>query len=154
MSEEGRNWDRMLPFVLFSYREVPHTSTGFSPFELIYGRDVRGPLEVLKEAWTGSTQEDSDILTYVTRVYQRIATAKELVEQNLKLAQKKQKKWYDKRARDLVQQEGEKVLLLLPIRSEKLLAKWRGLYKVLRKIGHVNYEVEVSKGRKKSISIC
>ena len=104
MSEEGRNRDRMLPFVLFAYREVPHTSTGFSPFELIYGRDVHGPLEVLKEAWTGSTQEDSDILTYVTRVYQRIATAKELVEQNLKLAQKKQKKWYDKRARDLVLQ--------------------------------------------------
>ena len=55
MSEEGRNWDRMLPFVLFAYREVPHTSTGFSPFELIYGHDVRGPLEVLKETWTGST---------------------------------------------------------------------------------------------------
>ena len=150
MSEEGRNWDRMLPFVLFAYREVPHTSTRFSPFELIYGRDVRGPLEVLKEAWTGSMQEDSDILTYVTRVYLRIATAKELVEQNLKLAQKKQKKWYDKRARDLVLQEGEKVLLLLPTRSEKLLAKWRGPYKVLRKIGRVNYEVEIPKGRKKS----
>ena len=150
MSEEGRNWDRMLPFLLFAYREVPHASTGFSPFELIYGRDVRGPLEVLKEAWTGSMQEDSDILTYVTRVYHRIATAKELVEQNLKLAQKKQKKWYDKRARDLVLQEGEKVLLLLPTRSEKLLAKWRGPYKVLRKIGHVNYEVEIPKGRKKS----
>ena len=150
MSEEGRNWDRMLPFVLFAYREVPHTSTGYSPVELICGRDVRGPLEVLKEAWTGSTQEDSDILTYVTRVYQRIATAKELVEQNLKLAQKKQKKWYDKRARDLVLQEGEKVLLLLPNRSEKLLAKWRGPYKVLRKIGRVNYEVEIPKGRKKS----
>ena len=84
-------------------------------------------------------------------MYQRIATAKELVEQNLKLAQKKQKKWYDKRARDLVLQEGEKVLLLLPTRSEKLLAKWRGPYKVLRKIGCVNYEVEIPKGRKKSM---
>ena len=76
MSAEGRNWDMMLPLVLFAYREVPHTSTGFSPFGLIYGSDVRGQLKLLNEAWTGSTQEDSDILTYVTRVYQRIANLK------------------------------------------------------------------------------
>ena len=49
-----------------------------------------------------------------------------------------------------MRQEGEKVLLLLPSRSEKLLAKWRGPHKVLQKIGRVNYEVEIPNGRKKS----
>lgn len=42
--EEGKDWDRLLPYVLFAYREVPQESTGFSPFELLYGREVRGPL--------------------------------------------------------------------------------------------------------------
>ena len=37
---EKRNWDHMLPFVLFAYREVPQATAGFSPFELLYGRDV------------------------------------------------------------------------------------------------------------------
>ena len=42
-SEEGKAWHKLLPYVLFAYREVPQESTGFSPFELVYGREVHGP---------------------------------------------------------------------------------------------------------------
>ena len=48
--EEGNEWDKLLPYVLFVYREVPQSSTGFSPFELLYGRAVRGPLDILLES--------------------------------------------------------------------------------------------------------
>ena len=44
LNGEDRKWDIMIPLVLFTYREVPQESTGFSPFELIYSRDVSGPL--------------------------------------------------------------------------------------------------------------
>ena len=53
VSESGTNWDQWLPYLLFSYREVPQASTGFSPFELLYGREVRGPLDILRESWGG-----------------------------------------------------------------------------------------------------
>ena len=39
------------PF-LFAYREVSQESIGFSPFQLLYGRSVRGPGTILKEFWT------------------------------------------------------------------------------------------------------
>ena len=52
--EEGKNWDKLIPYFLFAYREVPQASTRFSPFELLYGRSVRGPLDVLRKAWEGS----------------------------------------------------------------------------------------------------
>jgi len=48
--KEGKDWDKLLPFVLFAYRKIPQASTGFSPFELLYGWSVRGPLAVLKES--------------------------------------------------------------------------------------------------------
>jgi len=52
VSKEDKNRDRLLPYLLFAYREVPQSSsTGFSPFELLYGRKVRGPLDVLREEW-------------------------------------------------------------------------------------------------------
>ena len=37
VNKEGKDWDRLLPFLLFAYREVPQASTGFSPFELLFG---------------------------------------------------------------------------------------------------------------------
>ena len=49
VSKEGHDWDRLLPYVLFAYREVPQSTTGFSPFKLLYGREVQGPLDVLKD---------------------------------------------------------------------------------------------------------
>ena len=45
------DWDKLISYQLFTYREVPQASTGFSPLQLVYGRQVRGPLDVLKEEW-------------------------------------------------------------------------------------------------------
>jgi hypothetical protein len=47
-SEEGKDLDKLISFLVFAHREFPQESTGYSPFELLYGRDVRGPLDVLK----------------------------------------------------------------------------------------------------------
>ena len=33
-TENTNEWDELLPFVLFAYREVPYEETGFAPFEL------------------------------------------------------------------------------------------------------------------------
>ena len=52
-----RDWDRYISPLLFAYREAPQASLGFSPFELLYGRTVRGPMTILRELWTS---EDTD----------------------------------------------------------------------------------------------
>ena len=44
--------------VLFAYRAMPHTVTEFSPFQHIYGHDVRGPLEVLCGNWMDGNNND------------------------------------------------------------------------------------------------
>ena len=48
-SEEGQDWHTLLSYILFAYREVPQAATGFSPFELVFVREVWGPLDILKE---------------------------------------------------------------------------------------------------------
>jgi transposase InsO family protein len=53
-AERPKDWDRYLTLsaMLFAYREAPQESLGFSPFELLYGRTVRGPMSILREFWT------------------------------------------------------------------------------------------------------
>lgn len=51
IEQDGKNWDHLLPHLMFSIQEVPQSSTAFSPFELLHGRRPRGPLDLAKEVW-------------------------------------------------------------------------------------------------------
>ena len=44
-------WNKAIPYVLFACRSVIHQSTSFIPFEIIFGRQLRGSLDILKEEW-------------------------------------------------------------------------------------------------------
>ena len=149
VTEEGKDWDRLLPYLLFAYREVPQASTGFSPFELLYGRAVRGPLDVIKATWKADERSNESVVSYVLCIQDRLTKMAELVKDNLEKAQETQKKWYDLNARERSFELGEKVLVLLPTSTNKLLAQWQGPYEVVKKINKVIYQVEMLNKRKR-----
>ena len=62
----------LLPYLLFAYREVPQSSTGFSPFELLYGHTVRGPLDILKESCQGSIRGEESVVSHVLAIRERL----------------------------------------------------------------------------------
>lgn len=62
-----------------------------------------------------------------------------LARENLEKLQRLQKQWYDRAARLRTFEPGEEVLLLHPMRENKLLVKWQGPYKVQRREGPVTY---------------
>ena len=128
VSDTGKDWDKWLPFLLFAYREVPQASTGFSPFELLYGWSVQGPLDLLKRSWEipASSPGNVGVVQYVLQMRDRLEQYREEAQENLKKAQQNQKRWYDAHARQSEYQPGQKVLLLLPSSTSKLLAKWQG----------------------------
>lgn len=41
--KDEHNWDRWIDPLLFSVREVPQASMGFSPFELLFNRKAADP---------------------------------------------------------------------------------------------------------------
>lgn len=69
---DGKNWDQLLPYVLFSIREVPQGSTGFSPFELLYGRRPRGMLDLAKEAWEEQPAIQCSVVEHMEEMHHRI----------------------------------------------------------------------------------
>ena len=147
-NKEGKNWDELLPYLLFAYREVPQASTGFSPFELVYGRPVRGPLDILKESWESSPKSSESVVSYVLLMQERLQNLRDLVRINLEQAQTAQKLWYDRNARSRAFDPGDQVLVLLPTSNNKLLAEWQGPYQITRRVSKVNYEVRMTHRRK------
>ena len=43
VSKCSKDWDKQLGPVLFAYRTTPHSSSGETPFYLVYGRDANLP---------------------------------------------------------------------------------------------------------------
>jgi len=46
---------------------VPHT-TGFSPFQLIYGFNVREPLEIRQDNWTDGCVAEHSLIDWVKQL--------------------------------------------------------------------------------------
>ena len=149
VTKEGKDWDKLLPYVLFAYREVPQASTGFSPFGLMYGWKFRGPMAVLKEAWESGKSQDASVVAHVIQIREQLQQITGLIEQNMEKAQDNQKKWYDRNARTRKFDPGDQVLVLLPTSTSKLLAQWQGPYEVVKPIGEVDYMILMHDKRNK-----
>lgn len=147
-----KNWDSYLPMLLFAYREVPHRSTGFSPFELLYAYRVRGPLDVLRQELTGEErpQVSETIPEFVTKALEKLEKVTAAVQENLAQVQEKEKTWYDRGARSRDFEPGQMVLVLLPTAAAKLQAQWQGPYEILERISPVTYRIQLNRRRTKT----
>ncbi len=125
----------MASFLLFAYREVPQCSTGFSPFELLFGRQVRGPLDVLKEGWTAEKPAQCSVASNILQMRGKLENFRTLAKDNLLAAQQRQKVWHNTHARERDLKPGQNILVLLPSGTSKLLAKWQGPYVATQKLG-------------------
>ncbi|XP_041379582.1 uncharacterized protein LOC121392444 [Gigantopelta aegis] len=145
-SEHPKDWDKYINALLFAYREVPQESLGFSPFELLYGRSVRGPIAILKELWTKEVP-DPDIKTtykYVFELYERLNKTCQLAHINLRKASQRYRKYYNRRTRDRQLKVGDKALVLLPTSNNKLLMQWKGPFVITEKVGTLDYRVDIN----------
>ena len=149
-AEKPNQWDRYLPAVLFALREIPNSSLGFSPFELLYGRQVRGPMSIMRELWTNQhiEPEVKDEYQYVVDLRERLESTWELARTTLSQMSQKYKKYYDLKARPRKLKVGDKVLVLLPEDQNKLLLRWKGPYKVVEKKYDNDYVIDMDGVRK------
>ena len=54
-------WDECLPYVLWAYRGTVHKTTGFSPYQMLYGRPMRMPLDQMVRDWRGKQGQNTTI---------------------------------------------------------------------------------------------
>ncbi|XP_042299936.1 uncharacterized protein LOC121917889, partial [Sceloporus undulatus] len=138
-----KSWPQLVEPLLFAFREVPQSSLGFSPFELVYGRRPRGILDIVKEGWEEEAPNSQTELQFVLRMRQHLKEIGQMARENLQKAQEEQKRYFDSKVKERSLQVGQQVLVLLPAQKAKLFAKWQGPFEVVRRVGPVDYEVKM-----------
>lgn len=144
-----RDWDEAMPFLLFAIRDAPSESLGFSPFELVYGHEVRGPLRMLKERVV-EPAERGDVLQYVATFKSRLKSACETAHKNLAGAKARMKSHYDRKTVARTFAPGDQVLVLVPGWGDKLGSRFCGPYPVVKQVGDLNYVVGTPDRRSKT----
>ena len=112
--------------------EISHRTLGFAPFKLLNGRNVRGPLSILKELLIKPQldQELQSSYAYVLDLRQRLEKCANIAYENADVNLEKYETYFDVRSEDRKFKPGDEVLLLLPTASNKLLSQWKGPYSV------------------------
>lgn len=151
--EHEKCWDEGVPLVLFGAREVVQESLGFSPFELVFGHSVRGPLKLCKEQMLSDESEGHNLLKYVSTFKERLHKACETARVNLKESQNNMKTWYDRKSRSRSFHSGDQVLVLWPTSGSSLQARYEGPYTVKKRISDVDYIIHTP-DRKKKQQLC
>ena len=145
-AEQPTQWPKFINPLLYAYREVEHSGTGYSPFYLMYGRQVRGPLHILRQAFEGNLTEDEEVKTayqYVLEMRERLADTLSMAKDELQKSGEKSASYFKQHAKLRVLQAKDECLLLLPTSHNKLLAQWQGPYVVTKVLGPLNYQVNV-----------
>ncbi len=146
------DWDKILCYALFAYREVPVVSLGLSPFEIVFGKHVKGPMSLLFDEWLSEidvTRKSSvNIVQYMENLRERLQNAMLVVHDSLTDAQEDEKTYYDKDARSRVYEVGQKVLVMLPVPGDALSVKYQGPYTVERQTSPVDYVIRMPSTRR------
>lgn len=128
ISGNPQTWDTLLPFFTFQYNTTVNSSTGYSPFELLYGRQARIPNSVYNV-----TDKELNYDDYVTEMKSNFRNIHDKAIDNVISSKQKRKELYDKTAHEWQPWYGEMVLVeTIPTGvGKKLQSLWRGPYEVV-----------------------
>ncbi|KAG8184898.1 hypothetical protein JTE90_017753 [Oedothorax gibbosus] len=140
--EAGHEWEKHLPSALMALRTVTHESTGFSPAELVFGKNLRTPETLIYEQWLEPEEDNEPVTEYVFELINRLKRCQDLAIAKLTDSQAKNKARYDKNAIKREFREGDLVLVLATGKKSKMAVQWMGPGVIRKKVSDTNYVVE------------
>ncbi|KAE8964074.1 hypothetical protein PR001_g29173, partial [Phytophthora rubi] len=145
--DEGQyDWDDFLPSALYAYNSSRHSTHGFQPNELMMGRKLRTPAELLRRSRV--THPHSTLQEYHEVLLQDLSKARDLAAVALQKEQARQAMYYNQRnVRNGSEfRLGQLVWLYRPARGPgitKFGHRWRGPGKIIEATGYDNYLIQM-----------
>ena len=152
-SQEGQQWDKLLPCLLFACREAPSSTTGFSPFELVFGKHVRGPLNILRQSWTPNSRSPQLATDWLLKLRDDLDKMRKLAADQQATTQERTKRWHDQTVKTITFSPRDLVLVFTPVitrsKVSKLQDRWKGPFEVIEQVSPVTYRVNTQDRRKR-----
>lgn len=137
--ESESEWDLCLPTCLMAYRSSVQESTKFSPFQLLFGNDMRIPCDGLTNLPTEDRRPGAVYLDLKSRLH----TVRSAARQNQNNSRTRQAKYHNKRAHSTQYSVGDAVWLQNEAITghPKFHRPWKGPYSVIEILPPLNYRL-------------
>ncbi len=122
--QKKKDWKSHVGPLVHAYNCTRHSSTGFSPFLLMFGREPRLPVDLA--FGLDINQKRLPRSKYVKELRDRLKQSYELAHKAANEARRRQKKYYDVKSRNYFVQTGDRVLVKIVAfdGKHKLSDKW------------------------------
>ncbi|KAK3083233.1 hypothetical protein FSP39_017411 [Pinctada imbricata] len=150
-----KDWDVWLPVLMMAYRSAVHSSTGVTPYKMMFGRETTLPIDLALGRPSKSPEQGEKVkdLEYVGNLEEKLSEIHEFARKRLKVTSEAMRRKYDCKLSYVSYNEGDLVWVHTPTRtkglSPKLQRPWTGPHSILRKINNVLFLVNCG-SRKKS----
>ncbi len=152
VSDHQRDWDEVLPKVLWAYRSSIHASTGFTPTRLMMGRESRLPLDLI---YGTSPEFSRNCAEYMRKMQEGLHEAFALAQEKMSFVLQYEKDWYDRKCHGARFTNGDVVWLHNPHVKRGLCRKlhkpFHGPWKIVKVINDVLYRIQLLQGRKRKV---
>ena len=151
VNDNQHDWDSHLPLLMMAYRSAVHETTGCTPSEIMFGRGIRLPVDLLYGR-PESGEDYSDATTYADKLRERLARVHRYAREHLKIESDRQKLSYDHRLCSRVINPGDAVWLYNPQRRvgfcPSLQRPWESPFLFTKRISDVVYIIQRSERSK------
>ncbi|GBM74824.1 Transposon Ty3-I Gag-Pol polyprotein [Araneus ventricosus] len=152
VSKNQTDWDTHLPLFLLAYRSADHEATGCTPADMLFGRTLRLPCDILFGRPSDTPSSPNE---YLNNLEARLESVHAFARERIKLASERMKTRYDSGATGHHFKEGDQVWMYNPKRrrglSPKLQQNWEGPYTIVKKLNDVIYRVQRSPNAKPKV---
>ena len=151
--ENHKDWESHLRATCMAYNTSIQSTTGYSPFFLMFGRKARIPVDLLCEV--GKIAENAnDFVSQQGRIMQEAYCQ---VQSRMGLQQDRQKELYDRKRHGKPFSVGDLVMLYTSVvprgYCKKLHRPWSGPFKILKKLSDVTYRIQRCQGRRQRLVV-
>ncbi len=135
VSSNQKDWDIILPLLLFAYRTSTHSSTNETPFYLLHGRNPNGPNELI-DSISINNDPITSIIEYKKELETKLNKIIEEVKYYQNIIQQKRERKLNENKIPHAFKLGDYVLLYSyqpakPGLSKKLLLPWKGPFRII-----------------------
>ena len=144
--ENENQWDEYIESALFAYRTIKHSTTGQTPFYMMYGREALLPINEIEDFPEIKDNIEQEVLERRSDLI-KLEEKREEIKEVIENSQSKRKEKYDQKVKHVQFQEEEEVLLKDQQRTHKLSPKWKGPYLIHKNIGKGAYKLRNKEGQ-------